>query len=126
MVTNGSVIYKSLLLESGTMTQDMYMNSVLDRAGKNPKWLHYFFQKDCKDGVRGRLGRVQTLQILSSVSMLFISIFHFISLIQLYYLDVLSMPNITIKNGPLHIALGLSQSWYLFCGLKSSSSIQSL
>ena len=56
VVTNGSVVYKSVLLESGTMTQDMYMNSVLDRAGKDPKWLHYFFQKDCKDGVSARHG----------------------------------------------------------------------
>ncbi len=67
----GSAIYKSLISESGTMTQDIYMDSVLDRAEKGPKWLHYFFQKDCNDGVRGSLQRGKTLQMFSSVSMPF-------------------------------------------------------
>ncbi len=67
----GSSIYKSLLSESDDMTQDNYMDSVLDRTANHPQFLYNFFQEDCKKGIRGRSRRAQTLQTLSSVSIPF-------------------------------------------------------
>ncbi len=67
----GSSIYKSLLSEDDNMTQDKYMDSVLDRTANHPQLLYYFFQQDCKKGIGGRLRKAQTLQTLSSVSIPF-------------------------------------------------------